>query len=63
MKEYSLKLPNSEWLFFLELCIVMQMKYERKRKDKEISGKIAKRIDSIRKKIIEIRERSREDND
>jgi hypothetical protein len=39
------------------------MKYERKRKDKEISGKIAKRIDSIRKKIIEIRERSREDND
>ena len=63
MKEYSLKLPDSEWLFFLELCIVMQMKYERKRKDKEISGKIAKRIDSIRKKIIEIRERSREDND
>ena len=53
-RNISLELPCSEWQFLLTLCVVMQMKYERKRKDKEENWEIAKRIDGIREKIVKI---------
>ena len=48
----EISLPRNEWLFLETVVIVMQIKYERKRKDKEMSRKIAKRLDGIRKVII-----------